>query len=152
MLLSCPVLSLVQVCDFGLSKIRHQTYLSSKTSAGTPEYMAPEVLRNEPSNEKADVFSFGVVLWELMTVQKPWLGFSALQVMGAVGVQNRSLEVPAYVPREVADVIESCFHMEPAARPTFGELLNVFKPIVKSITKSARTQGGGKGGEDGDNC
>lgn len=141
MYFSFPALSLVQVCDFGLSKIRHQTYLSSKSSAGTPEYMAPEVLRNEPSNEKADVFSFGVVLWELMTVQKPWLGLSALQVMGAVGVQNRSLEVPAYVPREVADVIESCFHMDPTARPTFGELLNIFKPLVKSITRIARKDG-----------
>ncbi|CAI7775408.1 unnamed protein product, partial [Closterium sp. NIES-54] len=41
----------VKVCDFGLSKIKHQTYLSSRTAAGTPEWMAPEVLRNEPTNE-----------------------------------------------------------------------------------------------------
>ena len=112
--------------------------------------MAPEVLRNEPSNEKADVFSFGVVLWELMTLQKPWLGLSALQVLGAVGVQNRTLEVPASVPKEVANIIESCFHMEPTLRPSFGELLNTFKPLVKSIARSARKQADGKVGEEGD--
>ncbi|XP_068647472.1 probable serine/threonine-protein kinase SIS8 isoform X2 [Aristolochia californica] len=42
----------VKVCDFGLSRLKHNTFLSSKSTAGTPEWMAPEVLRNEPSNEK----------------------------------------------------------------------------------------------------
>ncbi|KAG7653584.1 Protein kinase domain [Arabidopsis suecica] len=42
----------VKVGDFGLSRLKHNTFLSSKSTAGTPEWMAPEVLRNEPSNEK----------------------------------------------------------------------------------------------------
>ncbi|EOY29897.1 Map3k delta-1 protein kinase isoform 4 [Theobroma cacao] len=42
----------VKVCDFGLSRMKHHTFLSSKSTAGTPEWMAPEVLRNEPANEK----------------------------------------------------------------------------------------------------
>ncbi|KAE9614532.1 putative protein kinase TKL-CTR1-DRK-2 family [Lupinus albus] len=42
----------VKVCDFGLSRLKHNTFLSSKSTSGTPEWMAPEVLRNEPSNEK----------------------------------------------------------------------------------------------------
>ncbi|GAB4835963.1 Serine/threonine-protein kinase edr1 [Ancistrocladus abbreviatus] len=41
----------VKVSDFGLSRLKHNTFLSSKSTAGTPEWMAPEVLRNEPSNE-----------------------------------------------------------------------------------------------------
>ncbi|XP_022743313.1 serine/threonine-protein kinase CTR1-like isoform X2 [Durio zibethinus] len=62
----------VKVCDFGLSRLKANTFLSSKTAAGTPEWMAPEVLRDEPSNEKSDVYSFGVILWELATLQQPW--------------------------------------------------------------------------------
>ncbi|KAE8682024.1 Serine/threonine-protein kinase CTR1 [Hibiscus syriacus] len=62
----------VKVCDFGLSRSKENTFLSSKTAAGTPEWMAPEVLCDENSNEKSDVYSFGVVLWELMTLQQPW--------------------------------------------------------------------------------
>ena len=46
-----------------------------------PEWMAPEVLRDEPANEKSDVYSFGVVLWELITMQKPWTGLSPVQVI-----------------------------------------------------------------------
>lgn len=42
--------------------------------------MAPEVLRNEPSNEKADVYSYGVILWELATLQRPWGNLNPLQV------------------------------------------------------------------------
>ncbi|XBH78200.1 hypothetical protein VPH35_104532 [Triticum aestivum] len=41
----------VKVSDFGMSRLKHHTFLSSKSTAGTPEWMAPEVLRNEPANE-----------------------------------------------------------------------------------------------------
>lgn len=70
----------VKVCDFGLSRLKANTFLSSKTAAGTPEWMAPEVLRDEPSNEKSDVYSFGVILWELMTMQQPWSNLNPAQV------------------------------------------------------------------------
>ncbi|KAF3570203.1 hypothetical protein F2Q69_00063659 [Brassica cretica] len=84
----------VKVGDFGLSRLKHNTFLSSKSTAGTPEWMAPEVLRNEPSNEKCDVYSFGVILWELATLRLPWRGMNPMQVVGAVGFQNRRLEIP----------------------------------------------------------
>ncbi|XP_021890586.1 serine/threonine-protein kinase CTR1-like isoform X1 [Carica papaya] len=71
----------VKVGDFGLSRLKANTFLSSKTAAGTPEWMAPEVLRDEPSDEKSDVYSFGVILWELMTLQQPWVHLNAPQVI-----------------------------------------------------------------------
>ncbi|XP_022863781.1 serine/threonine-protein kinase CTR1-like isoform X3 [Olea europaea var. sylvestris] len=69
----------VKVCDFGLSRLKANTFLSSKSAAGTPEWMAPEVLRDEPSNEKSDVYSFGVILWELATLQPPWRNLNPAQ-------------------------------------------------------------------------
>ncbi|XP_047158060.1 serine/threonine-protein kinase CTR1-like [Vigna umbellata] len=71
----------VKVCDFGLSRTKANTFLSSKTAAGTPEWMAPEVIRGELSNEKCDVFSFGVILWELVTLQQPWRHLNPSQVI-----------------------------------------------------------------------
>ncbi|KAL0691628.1 hypothetical protein Bca4012_091307 [Brassica carinata] len=59
------------VADFGLSRIKHETYLATKSGRGTPQWMAPEVLRNESANEKSDIYSFGVVLWELATGKIP---------------------------------------------------------------------------------
>jgi len=69
------------VCDFGLSRVRRSTWLSSKSQAGTPEWTAPEVLRSQAYNEKSDVYSFGVILWELCTGQEPWQDKNAMQVI-----------------------------------------------------------------------
>lgn len=42
--------------------------------------MAPEVLRDEASNEKSDIYSFGIILWELATLQQPWSNLNPAQV------------------------------------------------------------------------
>lgn len=114
----------VKVCDFGLSRMKHHTYLSSKSCAGTPEWMAPEVLRNEPANEKCDVYSFGVILWELTTQKIPWKGLNPMQVVGAVGFQNKRLEIPEDVNPVVAQIIRDCWQTEPHLRPSFSQLMS----------------------------
>ncbi|PPS05308.1 hypothetical protein GOBAR_AA15353 [Gossypium barbadense] len=113
----------VKVCDFGLSRMKHHTFLSSKSTAGTPEWMAPEILRNEPANEKCDVYSFGVVLWELVTLRIPWKGLNPMQVVGAVGFQNRRLEIPEDIDPMVAQIIRECWQTEPHLRPSFAQLM-----------------------------
>ncbi|XP_052170538.1 probable serine/threonine-protein kinase SIS8 [Diospyros lotus] len=114
----------VKVCDFGLSRLKHHTFLSSQSTAGTPEWMAPEVLRNEPANEKCDVYSFGVILWELATLRVPWSGMNSMQVVGAVGFQNRHLAIPENIDPTAAQIITDCWHPDPESRPSFGELIS----------------------------
>ncbi|KAF3785792.1 Serine/threonine-protein kinase [Nymphaea thermarum] len=123
----------VKVCDFGLSRLKHHTFLSSKSTAGTPEWMAPEVLRNEPSNEKCDVYSFGVILWELATLRIPWSGMNPMQVVGAVGFQNRHLDIPEEVHPMVAKVIRDCWQSDPSQRPSFAQLLAPLKQLQQLI-------------------
>ncbi|PHT47431.1 Serine/threonine-protein kinase CTR1 [Capsicum baccatum] len=126
----------VKVCDFGLSKIKHSTFLSSRSTAGTAEWMAPEVLRNEPSDEKCDVYSFGVVLWELCTLQQPWGGMNPMQVVGAVGFQHRRLDIPDDMDPAIADIIRKCWQTDPKLRPSFAEIMAALKPLQKPITSS----------------
>ncbi|XP_061343656.1 probable serine/threonine-protein kinase SIS8 isoform X2 [Gastrolobium bilobum] len=126
----------VKVCDFGLSRMKHSTFLSSRSTAGTAEWMAPEVLRNEPSNEKCDVYSFGVILWELSTLQQPWGGMNPMQVVGAVGFQHRRLDIPDDVDPAIADIIRKCWQTDPKLRPTFAEILAALKPLQKPIIGS----------------
>ncbi|KAH7426548.1 hypothetical protein KP509_10G005600 [Ceratopteris richardii] len=126
----------VKVCDFGLSRMKHSTFLSTKSTAGTPEWMAPEVLRNEPSNEKSDVYSFGVVLWELVTLQQPWANMNPMQVVGAVGFQHRNLDIPEDVDPVIVRIIRQCWQSDPGLRPSFAEIINILKPLQKPITAS----------------
>ncbi|WCJ29589.1 Protein kinase superfamily protein [Euphorbia peplus] len=119
----------VKVCDFGLSRLKHHTFLSSKSTAGTPEWMAPEVLRNEPANEKCDVYSFGVILWELVTCQIPWKGLNPMQVVGAVGFQNKRLEIPEDVDPSVSQIVHDCWQREPQLRPSFSQLISRLRHI-----------------------
>ncbi|PIM99733.1 Tyrosine kinase [Handroanthus impetiginosus] len=126
----------VKVCDFGLSRMKHSTFLSSRSTAGTAEWMAPEVLRNEPSNEKCDVYSFGVILWELCTLQQPWGGMNPMQVVGAVGFQHRRLDIPDDMEPVVADIIRKCWQTDPNLRPTFAEIMAALKPFQKAVSNS----------------
>eukprot|EP01088_Endostelium_zonatum_P020506 TRINITY_DN7598_c0_g1_i1.p1 TRINITY_DN7598_c0_g1~~TRINITY_DN7598_c0_g1_i1.p1 ORF type:complete len:1358 (-),score=370.90 TRINITY_DN7598_c0_g1_i1:135-4208(-) len=86
----------VKICDFGLSKTKEHTVTfnandKSNNDAmlrGTAAYMAPELLDSEPSgkyggksDEKVDVYSFGIVVWEVMTECKPWEGKSLVQLI-----------------------------------------------------------------------
>ncbi|KAJ0775261.1 putative protein kinase TKL-CTR1-DRK-2 family [Helianthus annuus] len=99
----------VKVGDFGLSKLKHATFLSARSGGGTPQWMAPEVLRNEPSNEKSDVFSFGIILWELVTQSVPWSNMNPLQVVGVVGFMDRRLDLPEDLDPSLSSIIQDCW-------------------------------------------
>ncbi|KAF3633783.1 serine/threonine-protein kinase CTR1 [Capsicum chacoense] len=122
----------VKVCDFGLSRFKANTFISSKSVAGTPEWMAPEFLRGEPSNEKSDVYSFGVILWELVTMQQPWNGLSPAQVVGAVAFQNRRLTIPQNTSPMLASLMEDCWNDDPVQRPSFASIVDTLKKLLKS--------------------
>ncbi|MCL7044323.1 hypothetical protein MKW94_024560 [Papaver nudicaule] len=100
----------VKVGGFGLSRLKHATYLATNTGRGTPQWMAPEIIRNEPSDEKCDVYSFGVVLWELASQRIPWETLNTMQVIGAVGFMDRRMEIPEDTDPYWASLIKSCWH------------------------------------------
>ncbi|XP_027366227.1 serine/threonine-protein kinase CTR1-like isoform X1 [Abrus precatorius] len=124
----------VKVCDFGLSRLKANTFLSSKSAAGTPEWMAPEVLRDEPSNEKSDVYSFGVILWELATLQQPWINLNPAQVVAAVGFKGKRLEIPHDINPQVAALIDACWANEPWKRPSFANIMDSLRSLLKPPT------------------
>ncbi|KAL9328679.1 hypothetical protein ACSQ67_003682 [Phaseolus vulgaris] len=124
----------VKVGDFGLSRLKDATLLNTKSGRGTPQWMAPEVLRNEPSNEKSDVFSFGVILWELMTHSIPWKNLNSLQVVGVVGFVDRRLDLPDDLDPYVASIINDCWRSDPEKRPSFEELIQRTLFLVNRVT------------------
>lgn len=118
----------VKVSDFGLSRSRAKT-LEPWSRAGTPEWMAPEVLRNEPSNEKCDVYSFGVILYELITGSEPWKSLNAMQVVYSVGYSNQQLPLPPGLDGPVVDILKKCWALDQNERPSFAEILKMLRPL-----------------------
>lgn len=113
----------VKITDFGLSRLRVKTYVNTGPG-GTPEWMAPELLRQDPFEEQSDVYSFGVILWELMMCEKPWKDDHPMQIVFKVGSRGEKLETPppdVCIP-EVREMIVKCFSGDPTARPKFSEL------------------------------
>jgi serine/threonine protein kinase len=111
-----------KVCDFGLSRIKAQER-SMTGNCGTVQWMAPEVLANQPYAEPADVFSFGIIMWETLTGECPYDGMSAIQC--ALAVLNRDLRppIPEWCPPSLSALIRSCLDKDPSKRPTFAQIL-----------------------------
>ncbi|CAH2078201.1 unnamed protein product [Thlaspi arvense] len=128
----------VKVGDFGLSKWKNATFLSTRSGKGTPQWMAPEVLRSEPSNEKCDVFSFGVILWELMTTLIPWDRLNSIQVVGVVGFMDRRLDLPEGLNPRIASIIQDCWQTDPAKRPSFEEIISRMMSLFRKAGSGAQ--------------
>ncbi|XP_028065499.1 serine/threonine-protein kinase EDR1-like isoform X5 [Camellia sinensis] len=111
--------STVKICDFGLSRIMTDTPMRDTSSAGTPEWMAPELIRNEPFTEKCDIFSLGVIMWELCTLSRPWEGVPPERVVYAVANEGSRLEIPE---GPLGRLIADCW-AEPQERPSCEEIL-----------------------------
>ena len=86
-----------QVGDFGLSRIKKDTD-AGLTACGTPAWTAPEVVRMEEYTEKVDVYSFAVVLWELITQSEPYDGEGGIQIAYAAAEQGLRPPIPEFTP------------------------------------------------------
>uniref|UniRef100_A0A0E0G449 non-specific serine/threonine protein kinase n=1 Tax=Oryza nivara TaxID=4536 RepID=A0A0E0G449_ORYNI len=109
----------VKLCDFGLSRVMSNSAMNDNSSAGTPEWMAPELIRNEPFTEKCDIFSLGVIMWELCTLSRPWEGIPSVQVVYNVANEGARLEIP---DGPLGSLIADCW-AEPDKRPGCQEIL-----------------------------
>uniref|UniRef100_A0A8C5FWM4 mitogen-activated protein kinase kinase kinase n=1 Tax=Gadus morhua TaxID=8049 RepID=A0A8C5FWM4_GADMO len=113
---------LVKISDFGTSKELFDK--STKMSfAGTVAWMAPEVIRNEPVSEKVDIWSFGVVLWEMLTGEVPYKDVDSSAIIWGVGNNSLQLPVPETCPDGFKILLRQCWSSKPRNRPSFRQIL-----------------------------
>ncbi|GJQ08227.1 hypothetical protein GpartN1_g18.t1 [Galdieria partita] len=121
-----------KIADFGLS-CRLDRGLRNTGFGGTAEWMAPEMMRQEQFDEKVDVFSFGVILWELVTGEKPWGNDHPTHIIRKVSLEGQRLIVPLdiqqRIPKEVNDLIDQCQNAIAANRPSFSDCVQVLKDL-----------------------
>lgn len=114
-----------KLADFGGSRRKQMT--AAMTKMGTPQWCAPEILREDNYNEKVDVWSFGCVLWEIVTEEKPFRDVTPLRVMFMVGQEGKSL-VPPAKPLVLAQLMKDCW-LRPELRPSFQRILKILTAI-----------------------
>jgi serine/threonine-protein kinase len=108
-----------RVLDFGIARVAHQQEDGDPhTGAGSPYYMAPEQVRRETVDRRADVFSLGVVLYELLTDLKPFRGESLAQIRDAVLHHDPTLasKVDPTVPKALALIAQRAMAKDPEQR------------------------------------
>jgi len=108
-----------RVLDFGIARVAHSQDASDPHSgAGSPYYMAPEQVRRENADRRADVFSLGVVLYELLTDTKPFRGDSLAEIRDAVLHQDPPLasKVDPAVPKALAVIAARAMAKDPEQR------------------------------------
>lgn len=120
----------LKITDFGLAREIHSVeYMSA---AGTYAWMAPEVIKNSVFSKASDVWSFGVVLWELLTGETPYKGMDSLAVAYGIAVNKLTLPIPSTCPESIRSLLEKCWKTELHDRPTFSEILDELYDINNS--------------------
>ena len=94
--------------------------------------MAPEVLNNKGYTYKADVYSFGIVLYEIITRTTPYKGLNAMQIAMAVVNEDKRpdmTQIPGDCPPGLVKVMEDCWKKDPEERPSFPEITKALREI-----------------------
>lgn len=132
----------VKLVDFGLA--REETLTEMMTAeTGTYRWMAPELystvtLRNGEKkhyNHKVDVYSFSIVMWELLTNRMPFEGMSNLQAAYAAAFKGTrpSLSEDLNLPEELVFIMQSCWAEDPNIRPNFAQVVRMLNAFLSTL-------------------
>lgn len=121
-----------KVCDFGLSRILAPKHQNMTGNVGTVSWIAPEVFEKQPYDTKADVYSFGIVMWELYVKQIPFQDLNTFEIPIAV-IKGDRPAIPKDCPKEYAKLMQLCWHKKPSKRPTFQKIVKTLMKLSKDI-------------------
>uniref|UniRef100_A0A4W4ECI1 Mitogen-activated protein kinase kinase kinase 7 n=1 Tax=Electrophorus electricus TaxID=8005 RepID=A0A4W4ECI1_ELEEL len=120
--------TVLKICDFGTA-CDIQTHMTN--NKGSAAWMAPEVFEGSNYSEKCDVFSWGIILWEVITRRKPFdeIGGPAFRIMWAV---HRGTRPPLIknLPKPIESLMTRCWSKDPSQRPSMEEIVKIMSHLM----------------------
>lgn len=131
----------IKITDFGIAHVE-DTDLSQQTQEGdllgTPQYMSPEQVLGQPVDNRSDLFSFGVILYELLTRNKPFQGDSIATLMFRIATEDPPPmgETAQQIPPTLHRLVYRLLQKKPDKRPAdTQELVNILQKIYQDLDK-----------------
>ncbi|XP_075939807.1 mitogen-activated protein kinase kinase kinase 7 isoform X2 [Anarhichas minor] len=121
--------TVLKICDFGTA-CDIQTHMTN--NKGSAAWMAPEVFEGNNYSEKCDVFSWGIILWEVITRRKPFdeIGGPAFRIMWAVHNGTRPPLINN-LPKPLESLMTRCWSKDPSQRPSMEEIVKIMTHLMK---------------------
>ncbi|XP_063299643.1 mitogen-activated protein kinase kinase kinase 7 isoform X1 [Pelobates fuscus] len=121
--------TVLKICDFGTA-CDIQTHMTN--NKGSAAWMAPEVFEGSNYSEKCDVFSWGIILWEVITRRKPFdeIGGPAFRIMWAVHNGTRPPLIKN-LPKPIESLMTLCWSKDPPQRPSMEEIVKIMTHLMQ---------------------
>lgn len=121
--------TVLKICDFGTA-CDIQTHMTN--NKGSAAWMAPEVFEGSNYSEKCDVFSWGIILWEVITRRKPFdeIGGPAFRIMWAVHNGTRPPLIKN-LPKPIESLMTRCWSKDPSLRPSMEEIVKIMTHLMR---------------------
>ncbi|EAY22279.1 TKL family protein kinase [Trichomonas vaginalis G3] len=117
---------LPKVIDFGIARFKDDSTNLVTQQIGTTQWMAPEQLMTATYTNKVDVYAYGVLLWEIVSEDIPFRGFTGVQIAIQVAERNSRPKITDNCPKKLRQLIELCWHRDPEKRPSFKQIFHSF--------------------------
>nr|GMD78840.1 serine/threonine-protein kinase STE20-like isoform X2 [Ipomoea batatas] len=128
-----PQRPVCKIGDLGLSKVKRRTLVSGGVR-GTIPWMAPELLNGESMvSEKVDVYSFGIVMWELLIGEEPYSNMRAEEIICGIIKGSLRPEIPNWCNPAWRSLMERCWSSDLKARPAFSDIAKELRAMASSM-------------------
>ena len=125
--------NIIKLGDFGIARVLSSTRENARTMVGTPYYLSPEIINGKAYSFKSDIWSLGVVLYELCALKPPF-DASSLPFLAMKIVKGQYNPIPSVYSKDLKNLVASLLQLDPNKRPTTNQILKM--PIIQERIKN----------------